>query len=57
VVEKCGRDFVKLSWKAPHSDGGKAITGYNIEARQGGAGPWVCIILRLYKEALALRYA
>ncbi|XP_067930808.1 twitchin-like [Watersipora subatra] len=41
VVDECGRNFVSMTWQAPKSDGGRAISGYNIEARQGFDGPWV----------------
>lgn len=43
VVDECGRNFVSLSWRAPSSDGGKPISGYNIEARQNMTGNWVCM--------------
>ena len=45
VVDECGRNFVSLSWRAPSSDGGKPVTGYNIEARQNMSGNWVCKII------------
>lgn len=41
VVDKCGRNFVDLSWQAPASDGGKPIIGYDIEASQNASGHWV----------------
>lgn len=40
-VSKVGRNFVTMSWMAPHSDGGAKILGYNVEARQNMTGSWV----------------
>ena len=44
VVNECGRDFVIMNWQPPRSDGGRSISGYNIEARQGFDGPWVSVV-------------
>jgi len=35
------KDFIKLKWKAPISNGGSPIIGYDVERRERMTGRWV----------------
>ena len=39
-VKEVGKDFVKVEWSAPKSDGGSKITGYRLLARMDGSDDW-----------------
>ena len=41
-----GATAIKLSWKAPTSDGGRDITGYLIEVSADGTDPWATLVAR-----------
>lgn len=35
------KDFIKIKWKAPISNGGSPIIGYDVERRERMTGRWV----------------
>ena len=39
-VETSGKNTIKITWKAPSTDGGTPVTGYFIERKIGQSGRW-----------------
>ena len=39
-AEKGGKNTIKITWKAPLTDGGTPITGYSIERQISRSGRW-----------------
>ena len=50
VIEDYDKDFVKLKWKEPESDGGSPITGYVIEKKDKYNPDWVPVVEVLGNE-------
>ncbi|KAH9498302.1 hypothetical protein Btru_006487 [Bulinus truncatus] len=40
TVKETGKDFVKVEWSQPKSDGGSKITGYRLLMREDGSDEW-----------------
>ena len=53
TAQKNGTSQIDLSWRAPTTDGGTAVTGYRIEVSEHRGGPWQTLVASTNASVIA----